>query len=116
MSIFAGRLRQAVTIQNFTTYRDDYGQEIREWRDGETVHADVRGISGRELLAAGAEMAEATVRVYIRAEGRDDVTAASRLLCRSGPYRGTVLEITGPPIPDPEGRRLEILCKQGGKR
>lgn len=108
-----GRFRHRVTIQNFTTERDQSGQEIEQWSDGETVSAEVRGVSGRELIASGAERAEATIRVWIRF--RTDVTAASRLLCRSGPFRGQVLEVTGPPVPDAKGIRLEILCKQGVK-
>lgn len=107
-------MRQRVTIQNFTTYRDDYGQVIEEWADIATVWADVQGISGKELIAAGAEMAEATIRVWVRY--RADISAASRLLCCSGPFEGVSLDIIGPPIPDNKGTRLEILCKQGVKR
>ncbi|CAI2037011.1 Bacteriophage head-tail adaptor [Serratia fonticola] len=112
-SVQAGRLRHRVTIQNFVTVELPSGQEIEEWREGKTVWAEVMGISGRELVASGAEKAEATVRVWMRY--RTDVTAASRLLCLTGPFRGSMLEITGPPIPDTKGRRLEILCKSGVK-
>lgn len=109
-----GRFRHRITIQNFTVSRNDHGDEIEEWLDGETIAAEIKGMSGRERVSAGAEMAEATVRVWMRY--RSDVTAASRLLCRSGPYRGNVLDIVGPPIPDAKGTRFEILCKQGVKR
>lgn len=109
----AGRLRHRVTIQNFVPVELASGQELEEWRDGKTVYAEVKAISGRELVASGAEKAEATIRVWMR--HRIDVTAASRLLCLNGPFKGAVLEITGPPIPDPKGTRLEILCKSGVK-
>ena len=36
------------------------------WEDGESIWAEVKGISGRELVAAGAEVAEATIRVWVR--------------------------------------------------
>ncbi|GKX58348.1 phage head closure protein [Leminorella grimontii] len=110
----AGRLRHRVTIQNFTSQRDDYGQPVEEWSNGATVWAEVLGISGRELISSGAEMAEVTIRVWMR--WRADVTASSRLLCLSGPYRGSLLEIVGRPIADGKGTRLEILCKEGVKR
>lgn len=109
----AGRLRHRVTIQNFVTVVLPSGQEREEWRDGKTVWAEVKGISGRELVASGAEKVEATIRVWMRY--RTDITAASRLKCLNGPFHGLVLEITGTPIPDPKGTRLEILCKSGVK-
>lgn len=110
----AGRLRHRVTIQSFTTIRDAGGQPIEAWSDVDTVWADVSPISGRELVAAGAVSAEATIRVWMRF--RRDVSAASRLLCLNGPFKGLTLDITGPPIPDGKCTRLEILCKQGVKR
>jgi len=110
----AGRLRDRVTIQSFTTVRDDHGQEIEEWADVATVWAETKGISGRELIAAGVEQAEATIRVWMRY--RNTVTAASRLLCITGAFKGCTLEIIGPPIPNSKRTQLEILCKEGVKR
>lgn len=110
----AGKLRHRVTIQNFTTARDSSGQEVESWHDGSTVWAEVRGISGRELVASAAEVAESTIRVWMRY--RTDISAASRLLCLNGPFKGQVLDITAPPIPDAKATQLEILCKQGVKR
>ena len=107
----AGRLRHRVTIQNFTSSRTLSGQPIEEWVDGKTIWAEVKGISGRELVASGAEAAESTIRVWIRF--RRDITAASRLKVLNGPFAGAVLTITGPPIPDTAATRLEVLCKQG---
>ena len=109
----AGQMRHRITIQNFTTIELPSGEEKEVWFDVATVWAEVKAISGRELVASGAEKAEATIRVWMRY--RTDVTAASRLLCLNGPFKGAVLEITGPPIPDPKGTRLEILCKSGVK-
>jgi SPP1 family predicted phage head-tail adaptor len=109
-----GRFRHRVTIQNFTTTRDASGQPIKDWFDGATVSSDVKAISGRERVASGAVSAEATIRVWMR--HRRDVSAASRLLCLNGPFKGLTLDVIGPPIPDGKCTRLEILCKQGVKR
>lgn len=106
-----GRFRHRVTIQNFTTGRTPTGQPVEEWQDGKTISAEVKGISGRELMSSGMEKAESTIRVWTRF--RRDITAASRLKVVNGPFAGAVLAINGPPIPDTTGTRLEILCKQG---
>lgn len=110
----AGRLRHLITIQNFTTTRDSSGQPVEEWVDGANTRAEVKGISGRELVAAGAETAVATIRVWTRF--RSDITAASRLRVMTGPLAGAILNIIGPPIPDSRGVQLEILCKQGTEK
>lgn len=110
----AGRNRHQVMIQNAVMVRSPSGQPKQEWRDSSNpVWAEVKGISGRELIASGAEKAEATVRVWMRY--RTDINAASRLHVLTGPFRGQMLEVTGPPVPDEKGSRLEILCKQGVK-
>lgn len=111
MSIAAGRLIQVVVIQNAIPGRSPFGEVTQDWVDGERIRADIRAISGRELIASGSEKAEATVRVWVRF--RTDITAASRLKVLSGPFRGQTLEVFGPPVPDNLGTRLEILCKQG---
>jgi len=110
----AGRLRDRVTIQNFKTGRDTSGQPVQIWESGATIWAEVKGISGRELVAAGAETSEATIRIWTRF--RRDVNAASRLRVDTGPFKGLILNIVGPPIPDARGVQLEILCKQGAEK
>lgn len=107
----AGRNRSRVTIQNKVVERTPSGQPKEEWRDGRTVWAEVKGISGREIITSGAEKPEATIRVWMRF--RTDVTAASRLMVITGPFKGQTLDVTGPPVPDSKGKQLEILCKQG---
>ncbi|HBR5479328.1 TPA: phage head closure protein [Klebsiella pneumoniae] len=110
----AGGLRNRITIRIFTSSRSPSGQVIQKWEEGETIWAEVKGISGRELMASGAELAEATIRVWVRF--RRDITAASRLKVLTGPFAGSTLNIIGPPVPDAEGTRLEILCKTGTEK
>lgn len=110
----AGGLRDRVTIRKFTTSRSPSGQPIEKWEDVATIWAEVKGISGRELVSSGAVIAEATIRVWVRF--RRDITAASRLKILSGAYAGSTLNIIGPPIPDTGMTRLEILCKQGTEK
>lgn len=109
-----GRFRHRVTIQNAHQVRLPSGQPKDEWLDvASGCPAEVKAISGRELLASGAEKAEATIRVWMRF--RDDITSASRLIVTSGPLKGWVLDVSGTPVPNSSGTRLEILCKQGVK-
>ena len=106
-----GRFRHRVKILTFTTSRDPSGQPVESWTSGNTVPAEVKGISGREQLSGGAETAQATIRVWMRF--RSELNASSRLEVLSGPYKGQVLNIIGPPVANATGTRLEILCKTG---
>ncbi|PVJ76410.1 head-tail adaptor protein, partial [Salmonella enterica subsp. enterica serovar Senftenberg] len=51
MAISAGRLIQVIVIQNPVHIRDNSGQPVEIWEDGETIRADIRGRSGRELMS-----------------------------------------------------------------
>ncbi|WP_180263325.1 phage head closure protein [Enterobacter hormaechei] len=116
MAISAGKLIQIIVIQNPVHIRDASGQPVETWVDGETIRADIRGRSGRELMAAGAEIAQADVRVWVRGKSGETITAVSRIKVLSGPYRGKTLNVIGPPIPDEKGELLEILCKLGAEK
>ncbi|EGO7715058.1 TPA: head-tail adaptor protein [Escherichia coli] len=45
---------------------------------------------------------------------RRDVTATSCLKVLTGAFKGAILSIDGPPIPDARATRIEILCSQKG--
>ena len=109
----AGRLNQRVRIMNFTYVRTPSGDNAPVWLDGCDIYAELKGISGREQISSGAEMAEATIRVWVRF--RTDITAASKLKVLTGPYKGQILDVAAPPIADSKGSQLEILCNQGVK-
>ncbi|MGO0300202.1 phage head completion protein, partial [Escherichia coli] len=51
--MIAGKMRDRVTIMTFTTQRLPSGAIQQIWTEGETIWAEVKGISGRELLTAG---------------------------------------------------------------
>ncbi len=65
-------------------------------------------------MSGGAETAQATIRVWMRF--RAELNASSRLEVLSGPYKGQVLNIIGPPVANATGTRLEILCKTGAEK
>lgn len=104
-----GRFRHRIMIQNFETVELPSGQEGKIWVDVDInkISAEVKAMSGRELMASGAEMSEATVRIWMR--HRDDVSSASRVV-----FRGMAYEIESA-LPNARLTRLELLCKTGVK-
>lgn len=105
-------MRDRITIQNFTTIELPSGQEKEVWADVATVWAEVKAISGRELIASGAERSEATFRIWLRY--RTDVTSASRILWQQKGHEKQAYDIVAA-IPDTPYSRLELLCKGGVK-
>ncbi|KMJ45243.1 head-tail adaptor [Xenorhabdus khoisanae] len=106
----AGRLRHRVTIQKNEIRQGELGEEINDWVDIATVWAEVKAISGRELMASGSVYSEATIRVWMRY--RDDVTTVNTILYHGANTRGTAFDIVAV-IPDAKHTRLELLCKGG---
>lgn len=100
-----GRLRHKITFQQNKPIELPSGTYVDKWEDIATVRAEVKPISGRELLAAEAELSEVTVRVWLRY--RPDITPSCRMV-----YRGLNYDIQSV-IPDVKFTRLELLCKQG---
>ncbi|WP_116585063.1 phage head closure protein [Pantoea ananatis] len=106
----AGKMKRRITFQVSDNRRGEYGEVIRDWRDVATVWAEIRAISGKELIASGAQLSVATVRIWTRY--RDDITTANRILYSLPNIRGQVYGIVAV-IPDTDHSRLEILCKGG---
>ncbi|SFO07298.1 phage head closure protein [Xenorhabdus japonica] len=106
----AGALRHRITLQNFTQIQLPSGQRMQKWQDVATVWAEVKHISGRELMASGAVFSEATVRIWLRY--RADITTANRIFYQGDNASGQFFNIVAV-IPDPQHTRLELLCKGG---
>lgn len=106
----AGKMKRRITLQKSESHRSPSGQIIYEWSDLAIVWAEIKGISGRELMASGAIFSEATVRIWTRY--RDDITTANRILYGVPNIRGQVYSILAV-IPDTDYSRLELLCKGG---
>ena len=108
----AGTMRHRVTVQNFTSKRLPSGQVQQVWSDVATFWAEVKGVSGQEVIASGAEKSEVTFRMWIRY--RPDVTSASRILWQQkGQTRQAYAVVSA--LPDDKSTRLELLCKGGVK-
>ncbi|MBD2781538.1 phage head closure protein [Xenorhabdus szentirmaii] len=108
----AGRLRHRITLQKNESSRSPMGSVINKWVDIADVWAEVQPISGRELVASGAVLSEATVRIWLRY--RDDITTTNRIVYQGASTHGKSFAIVAV-IPDPKHTRLELLCKGGVK-
>jgi len=80
----AGRLRHRVTLQSKSVTRDAYGGETVTWVDIATVWAECLPLSGREYLAARAEVAETLIKIRIR--WRADVSTTCRAVWEGRNY------------------------------
>jgi len=80
----AADLRYLIVIQEPTTDRNSYGEDVPTWSELDTVYAAVEPLSGRELFEAQHEITEVMVKFTIRY--RDDVTAVMRISFDSDIY------------------------------
>lgn len=104
--IAAGHLRHKVQIQSRSATKDGFGQESMTWTTALTVWADIQPLSGRELIAAQAQMAETTHTVVIRY--RAGITPANRVV-----YQGRVFNVLSVIDEDMRHRTLSLLCSEG---
>ncbi|WP_338804504.1 phage head closure protein [Xenorhabdus griffiniae] len=108
----AGALRQRVTIQKNEQSRSPSGGVINNWLNVAEVWAEVKYISGRELVASGRILSEATVRIWLRY--RADITTTHRIIYQGDSIHSQTFAIVAV-IPDPKRTHLELLCKGGVK-
>ena len=103
-----GRLRQRIILQKFESYRDPFGQIIKVWKDVATVWAEVKAVTGKELMLSQQEMSSTTMRVYIRYLNNIDTTCRIKLHNTCTQY----LNIKAV-LPDAKQTYLELLCEGG---
>ncbi|MDC9597123.1 phage head closure protein [Xenorhabdus anantnagensis] len=108
----AGALRDRVIIQKNEQTRSPGGSVIKAWVDVAEVWAEVKFISGRELVASGRILSEASVRIWLRY--RNDITTAHRIIYQGDSTHSQTFAIAAV-IPDPKRTYLELLCKGGVK-
>jgi SPP1 family predicted phage head-tail adaptor len=86
----AYRLNKRVLLQRQVDTQDAAGQPVLDWvnvvatGDGK-LWAEVRDISGREFLSAGAEQSQVQTRIVIR--GREGIDAGMRVLHGADEYQ-----------------------------
>ncbi|PHM24126.1 phage head closure protein [Xenorhabdus budapestensis] len=106
----AGALRHRITIQKNEQTRSPGGSVIKTWVDVAEIWAEVKYISGRELVASQRVLSEVTVRIWLRY--RNDITTAHRIVYQETRTHSQAFAIVAV-IPDAKHTRLELLCKGG---
>ncbi|MBN50033.1 MAG: head-tail adaptor protein [Spongiibacteraceae bacterium] len=82
--IRAGKFRNRITIQNFTTTRDAIGAEVKSWATFDAVWAAVEPRSGRELFN---EQFTGEVDTLIRIRYRSGINEKMRIVWGSRTYQ-----------------------------
>jgi len=102
----SGRLRHRLVLQSPTETRDSYGASVPGWTTETTVYGAVEPISGKEYFSQQEVQAEAQVRIVIRYNSSIDETWRIT-------HRGLYYAIVSVLNPQPRGRMLIIMCREG---
>lgn len=98
-----GKLNQRITIEQYTTAKDSYGQDVETWATLATVWGEFLPKTSREFYAEQQVNAELTAMIRIRY--RSDVNEKDRITHDSRMY-----EIFGQPV-NVEMRKRWLLIK-----
>lgn len=104
-AIRAGDLRRRISIQNRSTVKTS-GQEQQTWTEVLSCWAEISPLTGRELIAAQAQVSEVTHEVTIRY--RAGITPRMRIV-----YQGRVFNILFVNDLDTQHRKLVMQCSEG---
>lgn len=109
MGIAAGRLRHRVRVEDLVTVLDSNGASEEDWADvfGRLLPAEIKPLSGNELLAAAATQSKVTTRIVMRY--RAQARARMRVV-----HRETLYNIEAV-VPDPESgfTWMTLHCSTG---
>ena len=101
----AGRLRHRITIQTFTTTKDEFGQPVETWDTFDTVWASVEPLTGREYFQAQQTQAEISYRVRIRY--LSGVEPTMRVI-----HGSRTLEILAVLNAEERNREIQLMCRE----
>ena len=99
-----GKLRDRIRLLALTGERDTVGEPLDAVNEVATVYADVRVVSGREMIRSGVDISQQIFTIGIRAR---PVSSQWRIEILSGPARGVMLGISSVQ-PDP-ARKYTII-------
>ncbi|KAA1171043.1 phage head closure protein [Marinobacter salinexigens] len=99
-----GNLSHPIKIRSLQLTQDPVtGEMVEDWADLATVWGSIQGVSGREFLAASAELAQTTHRITIY--HRDDLTPDMRLVSGSTEYQVKAL------LPQNDRFLMTVMCE-----
>lgn len=103
----AGALHYQVKIERLVDGKDAMGAPVSAWEPHVIVWADIRDISGREYMAAGQVVGDATTQIIIRHRG--DVAAGMRAVEL---VSGRIYDITAV-LSDARRTRETLMARHG---
>lgn len=110
--ISAGRLDRRVTIEQPTSSVDSWGQPVEGWAAVASVWANIKPVSTREKMRAGALESEITHTVMVR--WREAFAAPAAVDSWRITYGSRAFRVTGGHCPD-EGREAFVFdCVETG--
>lgn len=109
--MLAQRLRHQVTIERRLTTLNGYREGTAAWSTFVTCWAAIEPTSGRELVASGASVSELTVRIIVRHDDANGVTAGMRVV-----LGGVYYDIASVINEGTRDRMLSLMCRAGANQ
>ncbi|TCG08375.1 head-tail adaptor protein [Paraburkholderia steynii] len=111
VSVRAGTLDRGISVQQRTTQRDSFGQQIIAWSEIKTVYAHIEALTGSERDAAMSISADISHRITVR---YDDIWSDPKTVAAYRIVYGTrTFNINAPMNIDEANRLVELLCTEG---
>lgn len=107
----AGRLRYRVLIERPIRSVDTYGAPTKVWETVAEVPADISYVSGREFTAGERDLAEATMRVYVRIDPTIALDPSMRLTNVDNLAEFDIVAV----LPDRTDTMATLVCKSGSR-
>lgn len=106
-NVAAGRLRHVVSVERQVEVVDSNGDHLREWEYVTSVRAEIKPMSGRELLLAQQVQSNVSVNIVIRYNALVNATMRVK-------KNGTIYTVQAV-IPDPESGNewMTLQCATG---
>lgn len=106
-NVAAGRLRHIVSVERQVEVVDSNGDHLREWEYITSVRAEIKPMSGNELLLAQQVQSNVSVKIVTRYNANIDSTVRMK-------HDGKIYSVQAV-IPDPESGRewMTSQCSVG---
>ena len=107
----AGQLNRLVAVQQRSTARDGFGQQVETWTTIKPVYAYIEALNGSERAAAQSISTDVSHRFTVR---YDAIFADPRLVATYRVVYGTrIFDINAALNVDESNRTIELLASEG---
>jgi SPP1 family predicted phage head-tail adaptor len=107
----SGDLNRRVNLEQRSSTRDSFGEELLTWSDLMTVWAEIQPLSGRELELAQKMASEVSHRITIRYQS--SLTDTRMVAGLRALYKARVFNIVAVLNEDEANVRLQLLASEG---